>query len=327
MSAKRKLDAKQFALQKKKRRQWLTFVRMCRYGVNNFSRNTWLTVAATAVMTITLLSIFMTMVARDVLVNTVDEVQKRVDLSIYVKTDVSDEAVATIKKNLSKLSSVEKVTYVSPEEARQDFAEKNKKDANSLNALNEATNKLPGTFKVLVKDINDTSELETFTKNDKTYQENQDPNRQPSFKGGGRETIQTIGSWVSFAEQVGYILSAIFVALSSLIIFNTIRMAIFNRKEEIQMMKLIGADRQFIRGPFVVEAIVYGFIAAVVATVLGLVILVGSQKGLSDFGISINPTIDSVVTYIGFVLLGMILLGGVIGTISSLLATRKYLKI
>lgn len=163
--------------------------------------------------------------------------------------------------------------------------------------------------------------------NDQTYLANKDPNRAQFFEGDGQNTIRTIGTWVSFAERVGYVLSTIFVALSSLIIFNTIRMAIFNRKEEIQMMKLIGADRQFIRGPFVVEAIVYGFIAAVVATVLGVAVLVGSQKGLSEFGVSINPTIDSVIAYIGFVLLGMIILGGIIGTISSLMATRKYLKI
>ena len=112
-----------------------------------------------------------------------------------------------------------------------------------------------------------------------------------------------------------------------LIIFNTIRMAIFNRKEEIQMMKLIGADRSFIRGPFVVEAIVYGFIAAVIATSLGIGLLSLFAKNMQSWGIEIGPTVNLLTDYIAVVLLGMILVGALIGTVSSLLATRRYLKI
>ena len=93
------------------------------------------------------------------------------------------------------------------------------------------------------------------------------------------------------------------------------------------MMKLIGADRNFIRGPFVVEAVVYGFIAAVIATILGLVILYASADKLLSYGVLVDNTITTVTTYIGLVLLGMIFLGALIGIISSLLATRRYLKI
>src|SRR3954467_10099715 len=122
--SKRKLDAKAFAQQKRHRRQWLTFMRMCRYGVNNFSRNAWLTIAATAVMTITLLVVFITLSARNVLVDTVGEIRNKVDMSIYVKNDTSSEDVAKIKSNLEKLTkSVRRVTYVSPDAARADFAQ------------------------------------------------------------------------------------------------------------------------------------------------------------------------------------------------------------
>ncbi|MFI5212667.1 MAG: cell division protein FtsX, partial [Candidatus Saccharimonadales bacterium] len=119
----------------------------------------------------------------------------------------------------------------------------------------------------------------------------------------------------------------LFVAISSLIVFNTIRMAIFNRKDEIQMMKLIGADRNFIRGPFIVEAVVYGFIAAVVATGLGVALLYSVRDKLLSYGVGVQSTVDLMTTYIGFVILGMIVLGAVIGVMSSLLATRRYLKI
>jgi cell division transport system permease protein len=326
--SKRKLDAKAFAQQKRHRRQWITFLRMCRYGVNNFSRNAWLTIAATAIMTITLLVVFVTLAARNVLLDTVSEIRDKVDMSIYVKTDTSDEDVKKIESGLRSLKkSVRDVHYVSPEEARSNFAQTNKGDAGTLNALNEATNEFPGTFRISPVDINKTDELRHFVDTDPTVKENIDPDRAPSFAGERRTAIENIGRWVSFAEKAGLVASVVFIAISSLIVFNTIRMAIFNRRDEIQMMKLIGADRNFIRGPFVVEAVVYGFIAAVVATALGVGLLYGSKDTLLNYGIIIDSTLKTVTVYIGFVLLLMVLLGAIIGVVSSLLATRRYLKI
>lgn len=327
MSAKRKLDAKAFAQQKRKRRQWLTFLRMCRYGINNFTRNAWLTIAATAVMTITLLIVFVTLSARNVLVDTVGQIRDKVNVSIYVKTETTPRDADEILTELRKLESVKRVEYISPEKAREDFANTNKQNPGSLDALNEATNKLPGTFSINPVDINNTDELRKFVETNETVKENLHPDREPSFKSARQTAIENIGRWVEFAERAGLVASIVFIAISSLIVFNTIRMAIFNRKDEIQMMKLIGADRNFIRGPFVVEAVVYGFIAAVLATVLGVTLLYASKDKLMDYGVGVQSTIDSVTIYIGFVLLGMILLGAVIGIISSLLATRKYLKI
>lgn len=326
--SKRKLDAKAFAHQKRKRRQWITFLRMCRYGVNNFSRNAWLTIAATAVMTITLLVVFTTLVARNILVDTVGEIRDNVDMSIYVKKDTSNADVEKIKSGLEKLTkSVRRVSYVSPEKARADFAQQNKSEKGTLNALNEATNEFPGTFRISPVDINNTTELRKFVETDPTLKAQIDPNRAPSFAGERRSAIENIGRGIGFAEKAGLVASFLFIAISSLIVFNTIRMAIFNRKDEIQMMKLIGADRSFIRGPFVVEAVVYGFIAAVIATGLGITILYASSKQLTTYGLVLQGTLDFVTLYLGLVLLAMIALGGIIGIISSLLATRRYLKI
>lgn len=327
MSKKKKSEPRAFQQTKSRRRKWLTFVRMCRYGVNNFSRNTWLSIAATAVMTITLLIIFMTLVARQVLVDTVDTIKSRTDMSIYVKTDTNADQAQQIEKDLEKLPGVKSVRYVSPEQARDDFAKQNKRDAQTLEALNEAVNKFPGTFRVNIADINDPSQLENFVKTNETYKKHADPDRQPSFSGQRRDAIQNIGLAVQFAERTGLIASVIFIIISSLIIFNTIRMAIFNRKEEIQMMKLIGADRGFIRGPFIVEAIVYGFIAAILATILGLVALYAVKDKLEAYQIAVDGTVDLITSYAPFVLLTMIVVGALIGVISSMLATRKYLKI
>ena len=287
----------------------------------------WLTVAATAVMTITLLIMFMTLVARQVLVDTVDAIKAKTDMSIYVSTDTPQEAADQIKEKIKLLNGVRTVRYVSPEQARTEFASQNKNDVQTLEALNEATNKFPGTFRVNIVDINDPSQLDNFVKNDEFYKKYADPNRQPSFSGERRSAIKNIGITIEFAQNAGLVASSIFIVISSLIIFNTIRMAIFNRKEEIQMMKLIGADRSFIRGPFVVEAVVYGFIAAVVATGLGVAILYAVEESLSSYQIAITHTVQMVTEYLPFLLLVMILVGAIIGVVSSLLATRKYLKI
>lgn len=325
--AKRKIDSKTFAQQKRNRRKLLTFYRMCRYGVNNFSRNAWLTIAATAVMTITLLIIFTTVVARTVLSDTLGQLRDEVAMSIYLKTDTTDDVGKQLINRVENLETVRSASYISAEQARENIAQENKDNPDVLNAIKEANNRNPATLRVIVEDINDTSELEAFTKNDSLVKANIDPNRKPSFAGERRDSIKKIGQAVNFAQQIGIIVGVIFVIISSLIIFNTIRMAIFNRKEEIHMMQLIGADRSFIRGPFLIEALMYGFIAAIIATGLGIAGLYAMSDTLTGQGIPIDTTIDLLMTYLPIVLLAMIIIGSIIGVISSLLATYRYLKL
>lgn len=315
--------------QKQRRRQWITTVRMIRYGVNNFSRNAWLTIAATAVMTITLLIIFVTMAARNVLNDSLATINDRVDVSIFLKRDATDENIQEAARELRDLKTVKRVDYLTADQVREEFAEKNKTDPQALNALNVADEDafLP-ILRVNLINIEEVEELQNYIKNDETISTLIDEDRRTSLeKDSGGEIVKTIGQWVGFAANAGIILATVFVVLSMLIVFNTIRMAIFSRKEEIQMMKLIGADRKFIRGPFVVEAVVYGFIAAIFATGLGTLLLMFGGPGLENFGIAVRPTLEFMFTYGVFVLVAMILCGAVIGVISSLLAIRKYLKI
>ena len=323
-AGKKKPNTKVLKNKRRQRRQLLTFMRMIRYGTNNFTRNAWLTIAATAVMTITLLIIFVTAMAGNVLNDSIKEMTRSIDLSIYIKTDTDEQDVEAMISDLGKLDNVDSVTYISPEEGKQSLARENVSDSTAMDALTQATNRIPGTIRVQLIDVEDTSSLEDYVANNELYRANQD--RRPSFV-TKKDIIDRLTSWAGFAQTGGIVASSIFVIISSLIIFNTIRMAIFSRKDEIEMMKLIGADRNFIRGPFVVEAIVYGLIAAVIATAIGIGLLLWSKDGLVSFGVMVEPTFDLIVKYIGFVVLAMILAGGIIGTISSLLATRRYLKV
>lgn len=329
MIAKRKkAEAKAATKQKLKRRRILTFVRMVRYGVNNFSRNAWLTIAATAVMTITLLIIFTAAVAHLILTDTVGGLRDRVDMSIYLKTDTSHETGEELKADILELSTVRDVTFVSSEEIRNEIIQEHRDDVEMLEAIKEANNRNPAVLRIIVEDINNITELQSHVENNEVLQEHLDENRPPSFAGERRSSIESIGRAVGFVQTGGIIASAIFVVISSLIIFNTIRMAIFNRKEEIYMMKLIGAGGAFIRGPFLVEAIMYGFIAALVATILGIVGLFGVADMLSGYDdVIVQPTLEFVTNYAWLVVLVMIGAGAVIGVLSSLFATRKYLKL
>lgn len=327
MAGKKKLDSKAISQQKRHRRQWITFLRMCRYGVNNFTRNAWLTIAATAVMTITLFVIFVSAASQHVMSNTLETIRDRVTMSIYLKNETSQEDVEKVVAEVRRLESVNDVTTQSPDQAREDFVQKNKSDGETLDALKEATNKFPWTLSIRVVDINNTSQLSELVKNNATVKEHIDPDRDPSFAGSRREAIEKIASTAAFAQNVGIIVSVVFVAISTLIIFNTIRMAIFNRREEIQMMKLIGAERSFIRGPFIVEAVVYGFFAAILASCIGFGLFVFAAPALEAADVAIAPTESILTIYAGFVLLAMIIAGAIIGIVSSLLATRRYLKI
>jgi len=327
MISKKKADSRSIAKQKRSKRKLLSFARVCRYGLDSFVRNSWLSVAATAVMTITLLIIFVAFVAQNVLTDTVGELRNKVDMSIYLKTETTKDQANEITKLLKKLSSVRSVKYVSAEDARKLDVEANKNDSAVLDALKIATNMYPATLQIVVNDINDTSELEKFTENNAVLQRSISSDHKPSFAGERRDTIKKIGRAVNFAQEIGIVAGSIFVAISSLIIFNTIRMAIFNRKEEIQMMKLIGADQSFIRGPFLVESIIYGFIAALIATGLGSVGFFRSSEILASYQINVQPTLNLITVYWPLVLISMIGLGAFIGIVSSLLATQRYLKL
>ncbi len=312
---------------KQRRRRMLTFARMFRYGVSNFSRNIWLTVAATAVMSVTLLIVFVTLVAREVLLETVTDISSKVDMSIYLAGSAKESDILEVKSRVEKLENVKSVRYISASQAREDQARQNKQDIETLEAIKEAANRLPATLRVYLEDINDTATLTKFVESDELYAKIRDPSKDPSFQGERRDAITQIAEWVKVAEIGGGVATLIFVVISSLVVFNTIRMAIFHRKDEIQMMKLIGAERGFIRGPFLVEATMYGFIAAIIATATGYGLVMAAKQPLVSYGIPLDAISQTLIGYLGVVFLAMLALGVLIGVISSYIATRRYLKI
>lgn len=302
--------------------------RVVKYGAKSFARNTWLSAAAIAIMAITLIVLGATIIATDVMKTTIREVESQVDISVYIKQEATLEQVERIIGRMTQLETVTDVSYVTPEDANRNTIENlirdnNITDETMISELYDAPNALPWTLNIKLVSLDDTSELENFVNNDESTKDMLDA-RPPSYANKNRETIDQIAHIMNRIQLIGLVAAGVFAIIAILIVFNTIRMAIFSRKEEIYMMKLVGASKWFITGPFVVEAALYGVVAAIVA---GAVVY-GAVYGLNtQMGAIISPTFNLMKDYWYFVVSAFLLGGIVIGIISSLLATRKYLKL
>ena len=315
------------ARERQRRRKWNTFLRMVNYGIRNITRNLWLTLAAVAIMVITLAVILSTVLVSVASSDTIKLISDKVGASIYIKADVSEKDRKEMQDKLSSLDNVKSVEFISAKQAKEDFAKRNSNNSERLKALYEATDRFPVTFRIILEDIKDFKSLDNFVKTDETYKKNRSE-QDPSFEDkSNSNTVEKIGRTINVVQKAGFALAIVSICLAILIVFNTIRMAIFNRRDEIEMMKLIGASRSFIRGPFIVEAIVYGMISALVSTIAVAVGILSIRDKLSNYGIGMDRVSQLLTVYIGLVLLFMLLIGAVIGMISSFLATKKHLKI
>ena len=327
MSKKGKKNRKKMARERQRRRKWNTFLRMVNYGIRNITRNLWLTLAAVAIMVITLAVILSTVLVSVASSDTIKLISDKVGASIYIKADVSEKDRKEMQDKLSSLDNVKSVEFISAKQAKEDFAKRNSNNSERLKALYEATDRFPATFRIILEDIKDFKSLDNFIKTDETYKKNRSE-QDPSFEDkSNSNTVEKIGRTINVVQKAGFALAIVSICLAILIVFNTIRMAIFNRRDEIEMMKLIGASRSFIRGPFIVEAIVYGMISALVSTIAVAIGILSIRDKLSNYGIGMDRVSQLLTVYIGLVLLFMLLIGAVIGMISSFLATKKHLKI
>ena len=315
------------ARERQRRRKWNTFLRMVNYGIRNITRNLWLTLAAVAIMVITLAVILSTVLVSVASSDTIKLISDKVGASIYIKADISEKDRKEMQDKLSSLDNVKSVEFISAKQAKEDFAKRNSNNSERLKALYEATDRFPATFRIILEDIKDFKSLDNFVKTDETYKKNRSE-QDPSFEDkSNSNTVEKIGRTINVVQKAGFALAIVSICLAILIVFNTIRMAIFNRRDEIEMMKLIGASRSFIRGPFIVEAIVYGMISALVSTIAVAIGILSIRDKLSNYGIGMDHVSQLLTVYIGLVLLFMLLIGAVIGMISSFLATKKHLKI
>lgn len=315
---------------KRLKRHYVTKTRVTRYGFRNFARNMWLTVAATVVMTITLLLMFVTFVASNMLSGTVNQLrEEKMDISIYFKPDTSDDTLRNLAGKLRVLENVKSVEIANNQMVYDDIVDQNKETPLIIEAMGydeDVAKNLIAIIRVKVYDVGKLDSVKGLVENDKLFQEWLHETRVPSYESEYKGSIDTISKWLNFAQKGGLVIGGVFLVISILVIFNTIRMAIFSRREEIDMMKSIGADRNFIRGPFLVEAEMYGFFAALIAVTLGYSGFMWALPGLERYGIIVEPVRDILVQWWPAMLFGMLALGMLIGYVSARLAVRRYLQ-
>ena len=303
----------------------LTLSRVARYGLRNFTRNAWLTIAATAVMVITLLIIFVTVVASSVLGEAITSQKQKIDLSLYIKANASEDVLRTLAGKLRIQPNVTEVS-ISTSENEYKKASRDNVEGWSLVVDEGIKPAIPAVIHVKLADMSKRKAIEKFISGDPQFKQWVDSSVANSQDVEARQqTINKLSSLMDIASRVGIVAGSFFVVISVLIIFNTIRMTIFSRRDEISMMKSIGADSYFIRGPFLIEAELYGVIAAIIAMIVGYLLSTKLLPGLGGY-IEVKQTKSFILHWWWLILLGMITTGFVIGDLSARLALRKYLK-
>ncbi len=300
----------------------ITLIRIIQAGLRNFLRNSWLSTAATAVMAVTLTVILSAFITTTAMNQAIRSIVNKIDVVVYLKDTITAEQTADFQKRIEHVDNVSKVSYVSKADALKRFRGQLKSGSKLLEALSDQDNALPASFEINVYDKGKMEPLVNFMAQDdiKPYVDTF------SYTGDRRATIERIVRASTFLRLIGIIASALFVLISIMIIFNTIRMAIFTRKEEIEIMKLVGATNWFIRGPFVFEGLLYGIIGALVAVALCYVGLIFGGPKLSSY-IDVTATIQAFRAVPHLIILGELGIGMSIGTLSSLLALSRYLKL
>jgi cell division transport system permease protein len=242
---------------------------------------------------------------------------------------VTTQQVNGLVGRLRLLPNVKSVSYISQDQALAEYKAENASNKTLLTAISETNNPLPASIQIQPIDINKIQGIKNFLDKPQ-YLALQDPQAGTSYSGDRKAAIDQIAHATNIIREAGIIAVVVFAMISVLIIFNTIRMAIFNRRDEIGIMSLLGASPAYIRGPFVVESMIYGIISALVSVLIIDVLFAGSASALkaSSLGLLDIGYADSFFKSHFWLLLVLELMVGIlIGTASSVIATKRYLKI
>lgn len=306
--------------------QLITFWRILKAGLQNFARSLALAIAAIAVMVITLSIVLFSAIANATFTYTVQGLTDKIDISVYLKDEVSDSQRDKLVNNIKQLENVKSVNYLTKAQALEAYKEDNKNDIDLLLAISQTDNPLPQTIRIKPVDPDKINEIKSFLDKEEVKALQSD---ETSYSGARQDAIDKIAKAAKFLRRAGLAGVVVFALVSMLIIFNTIRMLIFNRRDELTIMRLLGAGSWFIKGPFVVETILYGIVSAIISVSLCNAVFAisatafeASSLGLLDIGYASKYFAD----HFWWILLIQLAIGILIGAASSLIATRRYLK-
>ncbi len=311
--------------------------RIIRSGFINFWRNGFLSFAAIVVLTLSLGS-FGALIFGSAFGNAlIDEVKNKVDINVYFTLNAPESDIVSLKKTIENLPEVAKVEYISREQELEAFKEKWKDNTLILQGLEEiGDNPFPAVLNIKAKEPSQYAGIANFLDSKNSLSQTGVNIVDKVNYNQNKLVIDRLGRIIPAVEKAGSILAIILVIVAIIITFNTIRLIIYTAKDEISVMKLVGASNRYIRGPFVVSGMMYGIFAGVITlVVLGFfayysdvaITKFAGIQGAQDFSLVINIFSTYFIKNFGQIFAVIMGSGIVLGAISSYLAVRRYLNV
>ncbi|HPX52274.1 MAG TPA: permease-like cell division protein FtsX [Candidatus Paceibacterota bacterium] len=301
--------------------------RVLKSGFVSFLRNKTVSLSSIGILTTTLIIIGVFFFFRGIFDYSLNQVRNKVDIKIYFKLDAEDSQILDIKNKIKTLPEVQSIELVTAEQSLTDFQEKHSNDPVTLQALAELdTNPFGAMLTVFAKDTNSYDYISNTLSSESDFLGESYSAIDKINYFELKPTIDRLNNMIRLFNSIGYWITLLFLVISSLIIFNTIRLSIFIYKEEIAVMKLVGASNMHIRGPFLVESSIY----AVISSLLAMIFFFPTTFYLAKNTIDFFSGLDIFQYYLQnfFVLfLLLLIISLLLATFSSLLAIRRYLKI
>jgi len=303
-----------------------SFSRISKLGFVNFWRNRWLSLAAILVMTITLFVVSFFVIFNYVVTSTTNSIKEKMDLTVYFEDQLPEDQILELKYQIQVRPEVKSVTYINKDEVYQKWLALRSPERISdkiKNLITPEDNPLSRNLEIKVIDPKSLEDIYVFlTENTQKYQI-----RSIDYQ-RTKTTITKLIKITDFSKKFGLIISILFVLIAFLVFLNTIRLTIFTRRDEIEIMRLVGASNNFIRWPFLLESIFSSLFACIISTLLIGLGLYFAQPFVLKYIPELK--LDLLILfwkYLGLILAGQLILGMFISVFSSLAFMRKYLKL
>jgi len=306
--------------------RWISFRRIVGAGCQSFVRNAWLSIAAMAVMTITLTIVLFSVIANATFSKTIADIRSHIDVSVYLVDGITEQQRTDLTKQIQSIDNVKSVSYTTKEQALTQYKQQNQGNVSLQLAISETDNPLPASLHIKLYDPDRINDIKKFLDKPSVKALQSD---ETSYSGDQKVAIDKITKATTFIREAGIVGVIIFAIISMLIIFNTIQMAIFNRREELNIMRLLGATKWYIRGPFIVESVLYGVVSALISVAVcnGLFAVSSTTLNANSLGLLDIGYANRYFAAHFWAILGVqIGLGVFIGVVSSLIATQRYLR-
>ena len=298
-----------------------------RSGFIAFWRNNTVSLAAILAMTITIFVIGSLILGNVFMDKFLDTIKEKVDVTVYFRLDAAEADILSVKRSLESLPEVGKVEYISREEAIKNFRQRHKDDAVMLSALEEVGgNPLRASLNIKAKELSQYESVSASLKSESALSANGESIIEKVNYMQNKLVIDRMGKIIDYSRSLGTAVALVLSIMSVLVTFNTISLALYSSREEISVMKLVGAANNFVRGPFVVQGIMYGVISAILAVALmyPAALWIGQLTENAFGGMNLFAYYTA---NFGKLFMSMIISGALIGIISSYLAIIKYLKV